>query len=547
MSGGLPRGRVSLLVGGPGCGKTLLALQTLVNGARQFGEPGVFVAFEEDSRRLIENASKFGWNIPELQKRRLFFLDAQPTTELVNSGAFDLLGLLANLDAKCRSLRAKRIVFDSLDVLLDMLGDESAKRREALRLHEWLLRNGLTALITSKVVGGKADPDGQGSWGFMQFMVDCAIALNHELSQGVSQRSLQVIKYRGSSFSENASPFMIGPEGLEVAGSRRLKPLARVFSERVSSGVERLDSMLGGGYFRGASVLVTGSPGTSKTTLCGAFVAAACQRGERSLFVSFDSDPKELVRNLASISLPLRKHEKSGVLRVTAARSGEGSAEAHFLTIKRHVREFGARCLVIDPVSALAKQGNQLTAHSVVERLVDWGKSEGITMVFTSLLADAKPDREETAIQISTIADTWIHLSYLVHAGERNRSLTIIKSRGTSHSNQVRELILSHRGITLADVYTAGGAVLMGTLRWEKEGQMRAEQKKLNKEFARRAAILESEESHLSSEIKKMQSALKAKQRERREVQRIEKESEQSAQARQSEVQTLRGGDAGGI
>ena len=245
-------------------------------------------------------------------------------------------------------------------------------------------------------------------------------------------------------------------------------------NERVSSGVKRLDTMLGGGYYRGASVLITGFPGTAKTTLSGAFAEAACRRGERTMFVSFDSDGTEVIRNLASVGIRLERYVKSGCLRMISARTITGSAETYLVRIKTLAKEHRARCLVIDPVSTWSKSGNELTAHSVAERLIDWSKADGITLVCTSLLDEMSSQTEGgSPLQISTLADTWIHLNYLVQAGERNRGMSIIKSRGTAHSNQVRELILSDAGVTLADTYTAGGEVLMGTLRWEKESAER--------------------------------------------------------------------------
>lgn len=464
--GGLPTGRVTLVEGGPGAGKTLLALQSLVNGAQQYDEPGIFVAFEESASRIKANAATFGWNLDSLQRKKLFFLDAKPTPDLVQAGAFDLGGMLAAIDAKARQIRAKRIVFDALDVVLTLLNDPEAERREVYRLHEWLVDRGLTAVITAKAVaGGLSAPANQ-----LQFMVDCAMALSHDEVEGVSQRGLRILKYRGSAFSENRSPLVIGPQGVEVAGLRRLAgDYQAVASERVSSGVARLDTMLDGGYHRGASVLITGAPGTAKTTLCGAFLEAACRRGERAMLVSFDSAAGEIVRNLASVNIRLERYRRRGLLRVASARAGAGSAEVHFSDIKRMAMAQGARCLVVDPLSALSKQGNELTAPGMVERVTDWAKAHGITLMCSSLLDGPLPDAERSPLQISTIADTWIHLNYLVNGGERNRALTIIKSRGTAHSNQVRELVLDRTGVTLADVFTEGGAVLMGALRWQKE------------------------------------------------------------------------------
>jgi circadian clock protein KaiC len=473
--GGIPRGRTTLVVGGPGSGKTIFALQFLVNGARDLGEPGIFVAFEEASPRIVANAESFGWSLEELTKKKLFFLDAQPKPDLVQSGNFDLSGMLAALESKVKSMRARRIVFDALDIVLALLPDAAAKRREIHRLHEWLLARGLTGIITSKAGSNDASSRNDHPFGVMQFMVDCVVILNHNVVLGVSQRNVRVQKYRGSLFNENESPFLIGMRGLEVAVARTMgQASAPVSNERVSSGISRLDTMLGGGYYRGASVLITGFPGTAKTTLSGAFAEAACRRGERTMFVSFDSDGAEVIRNLASVGIQLERYVKNGRLRIVSARTITGSAETYLVHIKSLATEHRAECLVIDPVSTLSKSGNEQTAHSVAERLIDWSKSEGITMVCTSLLDEMKSQAEASSpLQISTLADTWIHLNYLVQAGERNRGMSIVKSRGTAHSNQVRELILSDSGVTLTDTYTAGGEVLMGTLRWQKESAER--------------------------------------------------------------------------
>jgi len=508
--GGLPRGRTTLLEGGPGSGKTIMALQTLVNGARLDNEPGIFVACEESAERIMANATKFGWDLVALQKKKLFFLDAQPNPDLVVSGSFDLGGMLAALEAKAREMKARRFVFDAVDVLLALLHDPMAERREMYRLHGWLLANNFTALITAKVAGPETANRPQ--LGFMQFMVDCAVVLNHEVVQGVSQRNLRVVKYRGSAFEENESPFLIGPGGLEVAGVREPGTGgAPVTTERVSSGVPRLDTMLDGGYYRGASVLITGSPGTAKSTLSGAFAEAACTRGERTLFVSFDSEVNEVVRNLASVQIRLGRFVKNGRLRLVAVRTITASAEIHLMRIKNLVREHRARCVVIDPVSALSKAGNEGTVHSVAERLVDWMKAAGITLVCTSLLDEPVGQVEGTPLQISTLVDTWIHLNYLIQSGERNRGLSVVKSRGTPHSNQVRELLLSNAGVTLADVNTAGGEVLMGTLRWEKEQALQARRIESEATAKLKHATLESEEAELEVRLKAVQLELAAK------------------------------------
>lgn len=542
--GGLPRGRTTLLAGGSGSGKTILALQFLVNGVQR-DEAGIFVAFEEAPARIARNADTFGWNLPELQQQeKLYFMDAQPPADLVQSGTFDLSGMLAALGAKAEELSATRIVFDALDIVLALLPDAAAQRREIYRLHAWLLQHEMTAIVTLK-----ADSDGGGSigqpFGFMQFMVDCAVILNHTVVLGVSQRNLRVQKYRGSSFDENESPFLIGRNGFEVAVTRTLgRGQAEATNERVSSGVERLDTMLGGGYYRDASVLITGFPGTAKTTLSGAFAEAACARGERTMFVSFDSDSNEVIRNLGSVGIRLDRFVEDGTLNMVSARTITGSAETYLVRIKSLAREHEARCVVVDPISTLSKSGNELTAHSVAERLIDWSKAEGITLVCTSLLDEMSSQSEAgSPLQISTLADTWIHLNYLVQAGERNRGMSIIKSRGTAHSNQVRELILSDAGISVTDTYTAGGEVLMGTMRWEKESAERHASEVAAMTAKLRSVKLDAEHAELEARVKLLQVELAAKVTEKAVLARSAEVHEKELARGRDRMRELRGTD----
>lgn len=511
--GGLPRGSVTLVEGGPGCGKTVLALQALTAGARDHGEPGLFVAFEERAERIVAHATSFGWGLDVLVGSDIHFLDAQPRLDTVQAGTFDLGGLLAVIDAQVEATGTRRVVIDALDVVLALLPNQAAVRREVYRLHEFLTDRQLTTIVTAKRTSGAAGTSEVTPQDFMQFMVDCSILLTHDVSRGVAQRSLRVVKYRGSSFDENDAPLLIGRSGIEVAvrdgHERESAPTAT--SERVSSGVARLDEMLGGGYYRGASVLLTGAPGTAKTTLCGTFVDAACRRGESTLFVSFDSRADEIVRNLASVGIDLSAHLASGLLHMHTARALVGNAETHMLRIRTLARETGAKCLVIDPLSSLGKSVTDDISHSVAERLIDWAKVRGLTLVCTSLLDHAAPDLEGSPLQVSTIADTWLHLSYVVHAGERNRALSIVKSRGTSHSNQVRELVLSGSGVSLTDVYTSGGEVLMGTLRWEKERQVQLAQQNAARDVARRRLELEAEAAALEAQLAQMRRDLDTK------------------------------------
>jgi len=471
-SGGLPRGRTTLLVGGPGCGKTVLALQTLVNGARE-GTAGIFVAFEENVDHVIANGGRFGWKISELQKRHLYFLNAQLSPDVVKAGAFDLTGLLLGLEAKAREMGAKLIVFDALDVLLSLLDDRAAERREIYRIQEWLARTGLTGIVTTKVE--ENEPPIAPRFGFMQFMADCVVQLRQRVDDRVAVREIRVVKYRGSPHVLNEVPFVIDKAGIEIGASNGIHPEPQLFNDRVSTGIARLDEMLNGGIYRGTNSLITGSAGTGKSTLSSLFLDAACQRGERALFVSFDENACDIVRDLASVGVQLAPHLKSGLLRMEARRTESAASEDHFIRIKQLIREHQPVCVALDPFSALVKVGGEQAARNAAERLIYFCRNERITVLFTSLLEGRDAGLETTPLHVSTLADTWIQISYSLCGGERNRALTIIKSRGSKHSNQMRELIFSDTGVTLTDPYTAGGEVLMGTLRIEKENTARAE------------------------------------------------------------------------
>lgn len=508
--GGLPRERNTVLIGGPGCGKTVLALQILVNGAQRYREPGIFVAFEENIRQIASNAATFGWNLGELQRKKLHFVDARMGPDNITAGDFDLEGFLAAIGAKARKMGAKRIVFDSIDVLLSLLDNIPRERQEVHRLLEWLTVNRLTGIITSKSEKGTHKDTER--YGFLQFMADCAVELRQQTLDQGSQRDLRVIKYRGSAFAENAAPMVIGQAGIEVANISAQDRYFPVSRKRVSSGVERLDAMLGGGYYRGASVLITGAPGTAKSTLSGAFLAAACKQGERALYVSFDEIAGEHARNMASVSVDLDTPMKKGLLKIYSARTEASSLEEHLVRIYSLIRAHRARFVVFDPLSSLFRAGAQSNVQSTSERLLHMTKAEGITTISTSLLASSDSRIEGTPLEVSTIADTWIHLSYAVQAGERNRALTIVKSRGMKHSNQVRELLLSDDGVSLADVYTAGGEVLMGTMRWQREMAERSELERARMEVRRKEQEVKVAEVELKVRIETLRRELETKQ-----------------------------------
>ena len=539
--GGLPSGRVTLVLGGPGAGKTVFALEALVNGARDRHEPGIFVAFEESARQVVTNAAAFGWDLEALERERLFFLDARLSPTVVQSGAFDLNGLLAALDAKADEMGARSIVFDGIDVLLTLLDDAVVERREIYRLYEWLQRRGVTGIITAKA--DASDPATSERYAFMQFMVDCVVLLQQRLTDRVASRGVRVLKYRGSGFSENEFPLIISDTGMEVSTFGTAELDHPVFTERVSTGIPRLDEMLSGGYYRGSSALITGSPGTAKTTLAGAFVAAACARGERGLYVSFDEAADQIIRNLRSVCIDLAAHVEEGRLQMYSVRTQSRGAEQHLLDLQRQLRAFRPAVLILDPISALAKSGAHVAALHASLRLLDYAKALGITVLCTSLIAGDVGDDEATTMEISTIADTWIHLTYVVRGGERNRTLTIVKSRGTSHSNQVRELLLRDDSIRLADVYTAGGEVLVGTARWEREAELREAERRRVAEAARHRRQAEQEETEIAARIAALQHELETRRAERQQFDLEEMEHLDQRAMRHGELARLRRAD----
>ncbi|MCC7208966.1 MAG: circadian clock protein KaiC [Anaerolineae bacterium] len=536
--GGLPQRRLTLILGAAGSGKTVFALQTLVNGARRWGEPGIFVAFEEQSQQIVENAATFGWDLVRLEQDKLFFLDARLSPDTMRAGEFDLIGMLATLKAKAEDIGARRIVFDSLDVLLSLLNDPMAERQEVYRLRDWLHASNLTGIITSRLTRDDALP-----YEFLQFTSDCVVQLQQRIFEQVAMREVRVLKYRGSDFTPNEFPMDIGRSGIEMVG---ISPIAReplALDERVSTGVERLDTMLNGGYYRGNSVLITGAPGTAKSTLCGAFADAACRRGERTLYACFDEGGQEIVRNLRSVNIDLQPYMDAGLLHLYSGDSVSGNSPKHLIAVRELLKRLKPRCLVIDPLSAFVKAGEQFVAQRMALWLLRLAKAEGITVVCTSLLESANAEAEATTIQVSTIADTWIHLSYVVRGGERNRALTIVKSRGTGHSNQVRELVLSDEGVTLADVYLAGGEVLMGTLRYERELADEMERQHIRDEVERRRLELQMAETEATFRLDVLQRDLAAKRAALDQLEREQAERERNWKTNRAGLLQRRGVD----
>ncbi|MDB6175386.1 MAG: hypothetical protein JWL59_4697 [Chthoniobacteraceae bacterium] len=453
-NGGLPKARLTLIMGSTGSGKTVFALQTLVNGARNYDEPGIFVAFEENADQIVDNAASFTWGLREFENKKVFIYDARVTPDLVKGGDFDLTGILVGIKTKAIETGAKRIAFDSIDVLLSLLSDLDTRRQEIYRLCDWLVTNEFTGLLTMKM---DANDEVIDCYAFVKFHSDCVVMLAHCLVNHFSMRQLQVVKYRGSAHSDNQTSFVILSTGIEVAASTSHELKRPASTAHVSTGIKQLDTMLHGGYYRSSSVLLTGPPGTAKSTIASAFTQAACLRNERTLYVAFDENAEGIERNMASVNLHLPQYRRSGLLYIYAARTEAISGPMHLMKIKSIIDEFQPKCLVIDPISSLIRAGGEKPAAEVAERLLYLSRARGITIVCTSLADEKPPLLGNIPIHVGTIVDVWIHVGYFIQNGERNRSLSIVKSRGMKHSNRICEMILTDEGISLTDVYVSQG------------------------------------------------------------------------------------------
>ena len=466
--GGLPRGRVSLVCGGPGAGKSLLALQFLVSGATEFGEPGVFVSFEETELELTENTASLGWDLPGLTERGLLEVEhvRVDRAELTEAGEYDLEALFIRLGHAIAAVGAKRVVLDSVEALFGALADESLLRAELRRLFGWLKDRGVTAVVTAERGAGALTRHG-----LEEYVSDCVILLDHRIRDEISTRRLRIVKYRGSAHGSDEYPFIIDADGFFALPLTALGLAHEASSERVASGAQRLDEMLGGGYFRGATVLVSGGPGSGKTSLAAAFVRAACERGERCLYLAMEESPSQVMRNMRSIGIELEPFVRDGTLAFVARRTSESGLEAHLSAIHKELVAFDPSSVVLDPLSTFA--GQTLEVKSMLERITDLFKQRSTTALLTALTNE----EDSGSGGISSLVDTWLHLSNHELAGERNRAIVVLKSRGTAHSNQLREFVLGSDGIEIVDAYAGAGGLLMGSARLEAQGRARAADK----------------------------------------------------------------------
>jgi circadian clock protein KaiC len=506
--GGIPKGRLTMVTGGPGTGKTLFGCQTLCHRSRSFGEAAIFVAFEESIERIRENTRSFEWGSILSDDSRITMIEAALPLQTLQGGLFDLHALLAVLSSTKAETGARNIVFDGVDVLLSGLPDE---RLELTRIRNWVADEDMTAICTVKQsLLGERD---QRRAEFLSYLTDCVVLLDATLHETTLSRTLRLIKYRGSAFIGNASPLVINDGGLDVIAISSARLSYPTFRERLSTGVEGLNAIIGGGYLRGSSILISGAPGTAKSSLASSYIAEACRSGRKCLFVSFDESDDQIVANMQSIGIDLQPYRESGLLAMASLRSGSQGADEHFVAIRRLLHDHGAECLTIDPVSALLNAPHPF-AEQITEDLLDYAKSCGVTTVCTSLLGQGTGNLESSASNVSTIADTWLHVSYVAHNGERCRALTIVKSRGTSHSNQVRELVLSDRGIEVVDVYVSEGAVLMGAARAQKEEAVREKARQEERDFRRKRFELEKTISELEFSVAEASRVLEWKRRE---------------------------------
>jgi circadian clock protein KaiC len=469
--GGFPRGRPTLICGSAGAGKTLLAMEFLVCGATEYDEPGVFMAFEETAPELTQNVRSLGFDLDKLAKQKKLVIDFVriERSEIDETGDYDLEGLFIRLGAAIDSIGAKRVVLDTIENLFAGLQNEGILRAELRRLFRWLKDKGVTAVITAERGEGTLTRHG-----LEEYVSDCVILLDHRVTDQVSTRRLRIVKYRGTAHGTNEYPFLIDKDGFSVLPVTSLGLQHQVSDERISSGVPRLDSMLGGkGFYRGTTVLVSGTAGTGKTSLAASFADATCRRGERCLYFSFEESPRQLMRNMRSIGINLEQWSKENLLQFHSSRATFYGLEMHLAIIHRIVEQFRPRAIVLDPIGSLIQAGNQRDAHIMIIRLIDFLKQRGITAFLTNLTSGGEA-LERTDIEISSIVDTWLFMRDIELNGERNRALYVLKSRGTAHSNQLREFLLTERGIDLLDVYVGPEGVLTGSSRLSQEAREKA-------------------------------------------------------------------------
>jgi len=538
--GGLPKGRPTLVCGGAGCGKTLFAMEFLVRGATQYNEPGVFMSFEETEKELIANVASLGFDMDSLVRHKKIWLEHVHVErcEVEESGEYDLEGLFIRIHHAIESIRAKRVVLDTIESLFSGLPNPLVLRAELRRLLHWLKRKGVTTILTAERGQGTLTREG-----LEEYVSDCVILLDHRVNDQSSIRRLRIVKYRGSTHGTNEYPFLIDEDGFSVLPVTSLGLNYSSSRERISTGIPRLDTMLSGkGYFRGSTVLVSGTAGTGKTSLASQFVVAACKRGERVLFFTFEESADQLVRNMRSIGIDLEPSVKKGLLRFHATRPTNYGLETHLTTSIKLVNDFEPDIVILDPINALVMGENQTEVKAMLLRLVDFLKMKGVTAFFTSLTS-AGDTMEITDVYISSLIDTWLLLRDIEIAGERNRGLYVLKSRGMEHSNQIREFKLTNHGIELLDVYVGPGGVLTGSARLSQETKDDEEQLLYHQETARKQISLKRKREAMEAQIVLLRSEFEAEESEALKAIGIEKARDERFTQDKAKMAKSRKGD----
>ncbi|NVN90065.1 MAG: circadian clock protein KaiC [Desulfuromonadales bacterium] len=505
--GGLPAGRPTLVCGGTGCGKTLLAMEFLVRGATQYDEPGVFMSFEEKSEELATNFTSLGFDLYDLEEHKKLCLDYVhiERSEIEETGEYDLEGLFIRLGHAIDSIGAKRVAIDTVETLFSGFSNEVILRAELRRLFGFLKSKGVTAIIT-----GEQGEKTLTRFGLEEYVADCVIFLNHIVSEQIATRRLRIVKYRGTAHGTNEYPFLIDEQGFSVMPISSLGLDHAASRERVSTGVLRLDTMLGEkGYYRGSSILATGTAGTGKSSMAAHFVDAACRRGERCLYFASEESQHQIIRNMRSIGIDLEQWVDKGLLEFRNSRPTLYGLEMHLVTMHKAIESFKPAIVVIDPISNLVSAASEMEVKSMLSRLIDFLKMEQIT-AFCTNLTSVGGNLEHTDVGISSLMDTWLLLQVMEGSGERNRGLYILKSRGMEHSNQVREFCLSDNGILLRDVYVGSGGVLTGAGRIAQEAREKAEALDRTQEIEHKQREIERKKTVIEAQIAALRTSFEA-------------------------------------
>jgi circadian clock protein KaiC len=509
--GGLPQGRPTIVCGGPGCGKTMLATEFLVRGALQFNEPGVFMAFEETPQEITQNVASLGFDLGDLVKRKKIYLDyvRVERSEIQETGEYDLEGLFIRLELAIRAVKAKRVVLDTLEALFSGFSNPGILRAELRRLFRWLKDRGMTTIVTAERGDGTLTRQG-----LEEYVSDCVILLDHRVIDQLSTRRMRVVKYRGTQHGTNEYPFLIDQDGMSVLPITSLGLQHKASRERVSSGIPDLDAMLEGkGLYRGSTVLVSGTAGSGKTSISSHLALETCRRGERVLYVAFEESRDQVVRNMRSIGLDLEPSMKKGLLHFEASRPAESGLEMHLVRIHKLVEEIKPSLVIIDPVTNLMGSTHTREIEAMLTRLIDFFKQRQITALFVSLTSGGNY-AEQTEVGISSLIDTWLLLREMEVNGERNRGLYVVKSRGMAHSNQVREFVLTDHGVKLVNVYLGAAGVLTGSSRTAQEQREQEEEVLRKQEVERQKITLQSKRQAMEGQIAALRAQLVADQKE---------------------------------